>query len=581
MPVGNLCLRDNLYEMYTAAHVNNGKKLDLVPNLFGTRIYLASSGWGKFWRWFFDFIAFFIRFFSSLPENYFEKSCMLRAMCFTHRIFFSELKRACRAADNYECYLQQGCPQNFSHRHARLALLVWHEATVTFLKLLKRCTHNQLHQQIQIGFSENLARAPFECRTAAKRMKGLYAVAKLEGLLQESLPLELLQKVTGKQSLTIWENKLLRRFARKIDKYCSKMGSRALHDAVNAIAHNVLKDQIPPDNKPVALGLQMALIEKGCNFFLAEDSHQVRKRDALQPGDRIVCDGRELILGELIHEKVSGDAERHMIYSLVNEPDLVLSIPWGRIAHIEKEIEEFHSWGIESVRSEYIDPKGRFALKERLYFPLNSHEWKSCDGKLHPEDHAIASLILENLLCWLLEQNKTPTNFSPDYLMFNSQGQLKCLKVAQKGPLDFNAVVQFIKNFSRENRAVYKFLMEGIRANDHLFGKFYTAVVELALEDNDHNIRNYAAVMTVVDNRIIDRGVKLYSKARAFVQKCKKELRNRFDTSKCRNINREICRVFMASYRDSASAGILPAFLKEEVIAKVAANKNLKAKIIA
>lgn len=460
----------------------------------------------------------------------------------------------------------------------RLTLLEWYEATATFLKLIKRGIHNQLQQQIQIGFSENLAKAPFDCRMNAKRIKGLYAVAKLEGLLQEDLPLELLQKVTSKQPLTIWEDKCLRRFARKIDKYSVTMGSSALHAAINTIAKNVLKDQVPPDNKPLGLGLQMALIEKDCHFFLEQDLHHVRKRDALQPGDRIVCDGRELILGEPLHEKVSGDAERHVVYSLLNEPDLVLSIPWGRIAHIEREIEELHSWGIESVKCEYIDPKGRFALKERLYFPLDSHEWKSCDGVLHPEDHAIAKLILRNLLWWLLEQNKTPTNFSPNYLMFNSQGRLKCLKVALSGQADFNAMVQFIKKFSRENRAVYKFLMKGIKANDHLFGKFYANVVEMALEDKEHNLRNFAAVMTVVDNRIIDRGIELYNEARAFVQRCKKELRSHYDIYTCRNLNREICRVFLASYNDSASAGILPSFLQEEVITKVAANKNLKAR---
>lgn len=579
MPIGNISyVEDNLYEMYTAVHVNQGKTIGLVPNLFGTRVYLASSGWGKFWRWFFDFIAFFIRVFSSRPEDYFEKSCMYRAMCFTHRVFFSELKRVSNAADNYECYLQQRSPQNFSHRHVRLTLLEWHEATATFLKLLKRGIHNQLQQQVHIGFNENMAPGPFDCRQAAKRIKGLYAIAKLEGLMQESLPLELLQKVTGKQSLTIWENKCLRRFARKIDKYSVKMGSRDLHAAINAIAQNVLKDQVPSDNKPVALGLQMALIEKGCLFFMAPDGHQVRKRDAMQMGDRIVCDGRELILGEPINEKVSGESERHMIYSLLNEPDLVLSIPWGRIAQIEQEIVELHSWGIESVKCEYIDPKGRFALKERLYFPLNCHEWKSSDGVLHSEDHEIASMILENLLCWFLEQNKTPTNFSPNNLMFNSEGKLKCLKVALSGQVDFNAVVKFIKHFSRENRAVYKFLMEGIRANDHLFGKFYANVVELAMEDKEHNLRNYAAVMTVVDNRIIDRGEKLYRKARAFVQECKKELRSRYDIYNCRNLNREICSVFMACYRDSASAGIIPSFMQEEVIAKVVANKNLKSR---
>ena len=97
----------------------------------------------------------------------------------------------------------------------------------------------------------------------------------------------------------------------------------------------------------------------------------------------------------------------------------------------------------------YIDPKGRFCIVEKLHTQLGSAQWQErMDQYLPP--------VLE-WLRWLREEQVTPSNFRPEYVHFNKEGELIAVKLMKPLPYHAGAVAAFIKKITTNERIIKEF----------------------------------------------------------------------------------------------------------------------------
>lgn len=570
-------LKGNLQELYAAFNCcSKGQAPQLVANWNGTHFYREGVGvYGRLWSWL--YILMDHPRLSFLGYNASKQQKLQITAKYTSQLFSQFQKQDFAAHADYEAALVELCkgaqvPESRLSA-ARLELTSWHSAVTPWIKFVTNDQSGVIVQGLKQLSAEEPSTLSFMTELALKgavHVRHLNKMIALESRLQQSLPVLLLYKMAGGLALDKLEKEEAKKFCRKINKLKDAIKVRdfdiILYRLVD-LFKKARKDlgHLAPSTiqQPDLATLELALIDHDCRLFLQKDEAYLQWRNSLKRGDKLYSGRHTYTLGRQIGRKSKPEEDRNIVFRVAGDRSIVLTFGVNRaLLGIKSKIGREHSWGLKSVKYLRIDRRRRFAVMPRCHQSLSSIQWKS-SHQLLAEDEA-ALVPIARLLHWFIEQEKTPLNFSADYLLFNKKGRLKCLKVVLEGPFDYNALVGYVIKCSNGNYLIYRLLIEPLL--EHRYADFYAAIVENAAQDVPYDVVNVAAVHYIPDDGIIRQGQVLQEQIVALKMSCQKRLVREFDVSASDCLASAVQNAISSCYNEGCYVGFLPPSFEQEVI---------------
>jgi hypothetical protein len=478
-------LESNILEVVSADAAGE----DIVADpIHGQWLYHAAFGWGRLWKWFYQMAAFF-------GHGDMQQRRLQNAIDVTHDLFRRQQSKICADAELYGEYLQGTgfTSDDKTIAKARRRLVLWHQATCSIIKLLRKSPRGVLRDFIAPDIASLLLRD-------RARLKHLVHIVGLEGLLQGPAPFDVLrQEACGITSEAIFDKQRLDLLVKKLNKYDSHYGIRRLERVLHAFIE-ISKGQFP--HLPLDLTtLFIGLIGNGYKGAVQPDCKHLRKRGHLAHGSEIFCNGRRLLVGNSIIS-----SEDIKIYGILNAKQWLAIAPNKSFHHVKRNISHSFGWGVPLANYLDIDVRGKCACIEPLVVSLDEFAWKSSQQTLHAEDRNMLIPIV-NLLQWCVAQDRFPMNLSARFLGYARDGHLKTLKTCVKGPLLFNTAIDFICDIAHGNSAVFRFILHNSGLLQHRCVRFYrTLIEERLLNATLLTSAEIAAAARISDGSIVNRG---------------------------------------------------------------------------
>ncbi len=293
--------------------------------------------------------------------------------------------------------------------------------------------------------------------TLFKILKKEWQWVQMEGIMQQAIPIDLLAKINDLKSLTVNQNRELKLWVQALRQHQEVISPRLFASVVHEIM-NVIHLQ---GTCSVVLSIFcFGSISKSAKFSIKRISHTWIGVKNLLPGDKIKCNGKELVLGNpLGAEKWVNNV--YKIFELKEHPDWVVKIAhncWLLLLDQKKE-----HWGVRLVQTVQnietdgskpnvsgLDSYGRCVILEKLNSSLASHTWISRKSVLAPEDEKVA-LVFANHIHYMSRYNITSPDFSLDHLMWDKNSQLKSTRPLKKGPGNYNEWESYCIKLAQEN----------------------------------------------------------------------------------------------------------------------------------
>jgi hypothetical protein len=553
-------LGNNLKETWALANCSNADDVPLVPNLSGTKLYISSSGWGRLWRWFFDYYSIFYG--TSLEQ------CKLHhAIDLTRHSFLHHLKAVQEDAFRYRAYLtrlsqKEPADENKMHRY-RKSIKAWNTSIYPTYKAIKNLENSLL---VETHIKQHILPLHIEPE-AIKDIRRCQKIIALEGILEEPLPIEILYLASLDEELTFNQEKVLKRFVKKVNRSSTEITMRSFHRTMSDLI--ALFKRAQPDTKPDLANLELMLSRYGWDLYIQPDKVHMDWRDTCAPGQTYYCNGREIILGEEL-PSVEHEEDYNRVFTVKNDDSLIVSIGINEAIHpLKRRVAKDSEWGIHSAA--YIDVCPKFALIEKLKDPINSWSWKSpsiicAENEFFDKADQHVAKPLALLARWFIQENRIPTNFNKNHLMFNQAGQLKCLKIALEGDFNFNVLEEFFWECTNGNAQIFMQIMEFSTLDQHPCAKFYKQMVIDALNNVIQDAGDVAATENVDDYRVVDKGKELYTQVKKLESACMQHLTRLYKTESIDDLNYKVRTALLHYYEMSAAGGFLPPYLKELII---------------
>ena len=559
-------LKGNLQEIYHAINTASTSQVNLVANVCGTRLYNASQGWGRLWRWFYI-----------VTEVFLGKGLRLanvkKALMRTHLLFQKNLQEIRYHASQYQAYLKktmQGYSTNESEFfQTRQCITRWNQTTRPFVKMAVDSRKEVINKLFKVCFKQlSITEQPFSFFSYPEfdKLGQFQKIIDLEGMTNGPLPLELFEKICKNKKLSDSDFKDLDKWIKKINTLPS---SRHLHQALQGFVNTINVPQSGENfEKADLIRLELMLEERGCKLFRQDDPKHLKWRDSLKKGFKLNLNEKEIVLGDPVGKKILG-IDQFLHFSINDMPHLLVitgnnESVLGMKKH--KHLPE-NGYGVEPIQILDIFDHGRWALVEKLE-PLTTHYWTSTNYSLSSQDELFLRPLL-NLLKWLIQQQQTPDYFSLKYLMMNSQNQLRALRPTSKKEFNFNALEDFVLQCAAGNLKVYQHLMEKSGLYAHMTTKFYHEVMANVLKNNPTPPEDLAGIYNIEDPRIVDRANKLSQEVLLLKQKCcLKILENRPEKDP-KNVEQSVDRVILKCHLTNKSSGIIWPTLFENVISEI------------
>lgn len=379
----------------------------------------------------------------------------------------------------------------------RHTIVNFHQATYVFWSLfIQDEEDNAFIRQPLMHLLKNVSTLTDRPLFKALEKEGSWV--QMEGIMQQAIPVDLLAKLKGEYSLTVAENRHLKRWLHTLNQrqefISPKLFSSILQEIMNVIQLQGSSTLTLPD-------LLSWLDQQGCPLLFREDSPHLYWREKLSPGDKIDCNGKELVLGkQLSPPKLIND--RFKIFDLENYPDYVVKIANNRLLLLmeaQKASNEEEHWGVRLVETienleededsftSGLDHQGRCIVLEKLSSPFSDIEWTSTEFKLTKEDER-GALVLANHLYCMVQWKAAPQNLSLSHLMFDKEGDLKSTRPLKKGAANYNEWEAFCEKGAKGNPYVLNFLMYVSQLNEHPVAVFYREAVEHVLKTGKTNL---------------------------------------------------------------------------------------------
>ena len=569
MPLEISQLSENLQELFSAVQRTSSNDSPLVSSLFTSKIYDASCGWGRVWRWSYNILSIC----KCCRLDTLKERRLKEAILKTARTFQEQLPIIQEFTNKYRKYVHDASTstritrsEENDYTAARKAITLWNDEITPFIKLLERDARltNLLQpyfQGIPIGTSAGF-------NIDARLQQDLHQCQQLinyEGHHLKTLPIDLFCKLawfkkisTEIADLQVWVN--------EHKKVIKGFGGNRYHDIFRSIVCLALHPKA--DTRPEAVAaavsrLECDLSKHGFTPITEPDPEQIQWRDTLHEGSKLFIGTRCFELGtEIQHkekeEKAKNEApssgpekasllDKNKIYNIVGQPNAVLVISFNRaVAGIrqfeqKRSAEEGESGICQLAEYLDLDPEGRFAVVEKIT-PLSHHRWHTAesDTKIHSEDLRICLHINQLIAACLREGNeKTPRHLTTKHIGINTTDQLKCLRFTDDGPFDLNKIERFINDLAPLTHPIYTHLMTASRLTQHRSARFYHDMIGRALESQKNlspdEIRKEASLIGACSNiehgQIIDESVIIFQKMQEIKERHMQLLRKKGDQS--------------------------------------------------
>jgi hypothetical protein len=212
-----------------------------------------------------------------------------------------------------------------------------------------------------------------------------------------------------------------------------------------------------------------------------------------------------------------------------------------------------------------MDKDGRFALVDRLKYPLQNIAWET-NGMTSMNKKACFSII--KLIKAFIAKEQTPEHFSPKFLMFDKNGLLKCTRIPKQGKnFDFNAIEDFILELSKNNLAIFQHIMSETGLTKLESALFYRKMVANALNGDSTPADKVAAQTGAVEPTVVDRGQELFKAVIALKKHCCERLKK---AAIAGDLEAQVTAQIQLEYSRTCAAGKLWPDLEEKVVAQLA-----------
>lgn len=396
-----------------------------------------------------------------------------------------------------------------------------------------------------------------------KVMKRELRWVRVEGALQQSIPVHLFAKLSHPVLLTPSDKILLDRWVEALSAstISLKLIAKVFEEALALL-------RIQGHSKVTLQDLVVWHHQKKCRV-LERDLAHMDWRQKLKPGDAIFCNDKPLTLGkQLSPEKPVDDA--YKVFEIADSP-YVVKLGNTRFALLLEEWEADQQWCIRPVQRitniqevegappiEGLDKEGRCVVLEKLK-PLPP--WESVSARLTPRDEIIALGLASHFFC-MKEWRGSIENFSFSHLMRDNQGVLKSTRRFKKGPSNYLALESYCIEAARSNRYILSFLMHVTKLLEHPVAVYFQESLLEALEKG--KTRHITRVLEPQhrDNQYEVKVSELISAALKLREECfnlvKAKLQKNIDIrNQEQEIEREVSQRLAAYYR----ASLTPAHL--------------------
>lgn len=577
---------NNLQNIYLAAH-DTSQSIELVPALIGKRLFYSKAGWhGRVLCFIHSCISFVT------GNDSFVKKKLNKSILATQK-YFNKLEHFRKNYHDivFQDYIQNSfkeLPSKFSKKEiqsARKEIRAFYHATYPFTYLVKTKTNDKLNQFLGAHFKKYIdaGKRPFYSKTRFKNLKDFVNIMSLEGYAQGELSLNLFRKM-GEQNRNGEEYKLNKEEKKSLQFFVEGMHTAkkkevfkvaSFHKGMKSIVRQ-LKHSDPQKNYDLKQ-LEISLIENNCILLQESDQQHLEWRQSLRKGEQLLSadvpfyflnDRNEKFLFE-VGDDLKGSKKHidsYKVYDIYEQDtlkkyqDFLMVIGPNKICLEYKDRMRFISyWGLETPTIQYIHPKGKYAIVERLFDSVENIHWKSpLTGKLDEEDLKHAG-SLQVLIQFFIDEKNTPENFRAEYLKFDGSGKLKSTKdFIPCGFVDYICLEEICFKIAHEsNLPIYQHLIKPMRDDTHgkKLLKFFRKVIYNSLEKRLISIERLAKKHRIFDEKAISRARELRRITGHLKKECEEVIFHRYHELEKEGLQTLINKSIIASYEREKTFG--------------------------
>lgn len=588
-------LSANLQEMYCAiSNTEFQNQPQLIANFSGNNIYDSQRGWGRLWRWIYNFIAYFD---GSNPQQNNLKIALEK----TDQSFKEQLTLLQTHFKKHETYLSNACKGIPQDKNAIVesseAIVRWQNGILPFLIFVKK-QDPRLQRIVSQNFtspSQHNQEAPFSCAPeVTKFCKRYVKLINLQAYFKNELPFKALVSVYKQYKKTEHDEKEfpvndpatvqantkdLERWFEKIKSNSAEIGVKTIHEGL----HSFLQHLLGPEVKPAMISAHLAYLifalqgvpvaEKlrdWTGIFTLQDPQHMQWRSSIGPKSTVRCNGNLIKLGQAVGRKAKG-LDKNVLFEIDGDSTKLVWIGHNR-AILGLKLQFLGRYSEECTKKSFyqnkkvgvfnllaVDTLGRCAIIEKLETSLITIPWKSklrIDEKDKKEIVKIAVLLKESL-----DMPTHPNCLDARYVMYGKDRKLKFSKIPVLVPYSFNRLVDFALQVSNKNQMVYQEIITRSGIDQHKISILYKEVVKQTLAGEIIKARKLTNDAGSKDVRIIKRVRELSKKVLAWKSACQDAIKIASANKKLKKSAEDISKLINIQIQDwydkTKSVGII------------------------
>lgn len=576
----SLSIADTFKAVYRLAKTNEFEK--------GLKEHFQKSQWGANW-------------FTSSSAGELSNTPLSESIEKIKGLYLNSLKELSPQLELFHRYLLLSCNENIIRipendlQKAKDAICSFYDSTHTLTKLIRKVQtrphtlkspirENLMLFSKMFGF-EGTTECPLE------PWIGKYtAIIALEGISNSRLPYALLKWVS--ENFACHQDRLdhpekieaLSRYLTRLQRAQDFFTIKPFHKGLAAVVAHLNAHQTSHPSLPKASLVYLedafkyveALQEervRNWGVFFDNDKDHLEWRASLVPGDQLDLEGTPVVLGQAVHPK-SLTEDHFLVFEIVGNPDSLVWIgPNKAILHLLKD-----AWRdkpqVPSFEIEKVEPKGRFAIIEKLY-PIN-YDWTSTKesfSNLAKIKETLAPIV--SLVRLFIEEDRMPSTFSLPYLMLDKKGQLRSLIESPKTYLQPKLLDDFLYEVASGNTAIYLDLLEATGLRSTKLNEFYVYIMKRALKGEEVNFNVSAASENIVEPDVIRQSEKLYHEVIHLRDELKLILQKKHNVSNPKSVLQILDESILEAYKESRAFGRFLPSLKDEIEAKIVSKAGL------
>lgn len=509
-------LGDQLREILHASAVSRSPRL--VPNACGSRLYSASSCWGRLWIWFWSMVRAF-DWFGKLRQK-----ALIKVAHKVHRSWEASCNKLSVALSTFDthftCHLEALEKQDEGKRVDPAEVervksgIPWMRKAAGDLRHFGRTIGRAIDQegrgtletktqQIWTFLHSFLGLKVFVAQQAVRILEqGAmdYALVRLNERVKGVLPYLPLRKIALKIDLEAYEREEYDPFIEKLASVCNRKAEhkrftiKELHRAFKGIVQRF--DPSYATLSHLEWVVSQSLAHYNCKIFSNPDPEHIlwaKEHSIIRFGQhrQVVCNGKSYPLGEELKGADLRHEEKHLVFisdektvvrvSLENKASLRLEVMRNKASELNLPYAEpILVAGVPAVSDEY-------AIYERLNGETpNRYRWE-LDTNLKRFERRRDAFIA--ILKEMVVNDYTPIGFSPTCMRFTESDSLKFIRPLPKGPFDYSLMMRVIMECISDEVVIGE-VVTGCRLNKHERGIFFEKIWQLTIDGKEEALED-------------------------------------------------------------------------------------------